>query len=144
VGRVLRSSSSRIGKMQTELAHIGITVVDLDRAVNWYKDSFGAREIKRTYKEDFGLTIALLELGDSHFELLQPDTPEERARIEGTLKELLQRVGDSHIALSVPDVKGTYDHLKANGAEMVTGLVEERLFFCRDPNGILIEVKQAS
>lgn len=144
MGKVLRSLLSRMGKMQTELAHIGITVVDLDRAVDWYKDSFGAREIKRTYKRDFGLTIALLELGDSHLELLQPDRPEERARIEGALKELLQRVGESHIALSVPDIKGTYDRLKANGAEMVTELIEERLFFCRDPNGVLIEVKQKS
>jgi methylmalonyl-CoA/ethylmalonyl-CoA epimerase len=133
---------SRIGKMQTELAHIGVTVVDLDSAVNWYKDSFGAREVTRTYKQDFGLTIALLELGDSHLELLQPDKAQERARIEGTLKELLQRVGESHIAVSVPDIIGTYDRLKANGAEMVTDLIEERLFFCKDPNGILIEVKQ--
>jgi len=128
--------------MKTEVAHFGISVANLDESVSWYKDTFGAREIKRTYKQDFGLTIALLELGDSHLELLQPDTPEERARIQGALKELLQRVGESHIAVSVSDVRGMYNRLKANGAEMVSGLVEERLFFCRDPNGVLIEVKQ--
>ena len=128
--------------MKTEVAHFGISVANLDESVSWYKDTFGAREIKRTYKQDFGLTIALLELGDFHLELLQPDTPEQTARIAGTLKELLQRVGASHIALSVSDVKGLYNRLKASGAEMVTELVGERLFFCRDPNGILIEVKQ--
>lgn len=144
MGKVSKLSSSRIGKMQSELAHIGITVVDLDRAVDWYKESFGAREVNRSYKKDFGLTIALLELGDSHLELLQPDRPEERARTKGTLKELLGRVGESHIALSVPDIRGTYDRLKLNKAEMVTDLYEERLFFCRDPNGVLIEVKQKS
>jgi len=74
--------------------------------------------------------------------LLQPDRTEQTTSIRGTLKELLQRVGDSHIALSVSDVKGVYDRLKANRAEMVTGLFEGRLFFCRDPNGVLIEVKQ--
>jgi len=88
------------------------------------------------------LTIALLELGNLHLELLQPDRPEQTTRIKGTLKELLQRVGDSHIALTVSDIKGVYEKLRSNGAELVTGLVEERLFFCRDPNGVLIEVKQ--
>jgi methylmalonyl-CoA/ethylmalonyl-CoA epimerase len=128
--------------MQTEVAHLGISVANLDESVSWYKDTFGAREIKRSYKQDFGLTIALLELGDSQLELLRPDTPEETAKTKGTLKELLQRVGESHIALSVSDVKRVYEKLKSNGAELVTGLVEERLFFCRDPNGVLIEVKQ--
>jgi len=128
--------------MQTEVAHIGISVVNLDEAVNWYEDNFGAQEVKGTYKEDLGLTIALLELGNLHLELLQPDRPEQTTSIKGTLKELLQRVGDSHIALSVSDVKGVYEKLRSNGAEMVTELIEERLFFCRDPNGVLIEVKQ--
>ncbi len=128
--------------MQTEVAHIGISVVNLDEAVNWYEDNFGAQEVKRTYKEDLGLTIALLELGNLHLELLQPDRPEQTTSIRGTLKELLQRVGTSHIALSVSDIKGTYHQLKENGAEMVTELFEGRLFFCRDPNGLLIEVKQ--
>jgi len=128
--------------MQTEVAHIGISVVNLDEAVNWYEGNFGAQEVKRTYKDDLGLTIALLELGNLHLELLQPDRPEQTTRIKGTLKELLQRVGDSHIALTVSDIKGVYEKLRSNGAELVTGLVEERLFFCRDPNGVLIEVKQ--
>jgi methylmalonyl-CoA/ethylmalonyl-CoA epimerase len=128
--------------MQTEVAHIGISVVNLDEALNWYEDNFGAQEVKRTYKEDLGLTIALLELGNLHLELLQPDRPEQTTRIKGTLKELLQRVGESHMALSVSDIRGVYEKLKSSGAELVTGLVEERLFFCRDPNGVLIEVKQ--
>lgn len=128
--------------MQTEVAHFGISVVNLDEAVNWYKGNFGAQEVKRIYKDDLGLTIAVLELGNLPLELLQPDRPEQTTTIEGTLQELLQRVGTSHIALSVSDVKGVYDKLKANGAEMVTGLFEGRLFFCRDPNGLLIEVRQ--
>jgi methylmalonyl-CoA/ethylmalonyl-CoA epimerase len=130
--------------MKTEVVHFGISVANLDESVSWYKDTFGAREIKRTYKQDFGLTIALLELGDSQLELLRPDSPEETAKIEGTLKELLQRVGETHIALSVSDVRGVYEKLKSTGTELVTGLVEERLFFCRDPNGVLIEVKKKS
>jgi len=130
--------------MQTELAHIGISVVNLDEALNWYKDNFGAQEVKRTYKEDLRLTIALLELGNLHLELLQPDRPEQTTSIKGTLEKLLQRVGTSHIAFSVSNVKGMYDKLKSDGVELVTELIEERLFFCRDPNGVLIEVKQKS
>jgi len=38
--------------MQTEVAHIGISVVNLDEAVNWYEGNFGAQEVKRTYKDD--------------------------------------------------------------------------------------------
>lgn len=140
--KVLRLSLSQTEKMQTEVTHFGISVANLDESVSWYKDTFGAREIKRIYKEDFGLTIALLQLGDSHLELLQPDRPERTVSIEGTLQELLQRIGTSHIALSVTDIKGVYEKLKSNGVELVTELIEERLFFCRDPNGVLIEVKQ--
>ncbi|MFQ5869253.1 MAG: VOC family protein [Candidatus Zixiibacteriota bacterium] len=128
--------------MQTEVTHFGISVVNLDEAVNWYKENFGAGEIKRTYKKDLGLSMALLELGNLDLELLQPDRPEQTTTIEGTLQELLQRVGASHIAVTVSDVKGVYEKLQSTGAEMVTGLFERRLFFCRDPNGVLIEVKQ--
>jgi len=128
--------------MQTEVGHFGISVVNLDEVVNWYEDNFGASEIKRTYKEALGLSIAVLELGNLHLELLQPDRPEQTTSIKGTLEKLLQRVGTSHIAFTVSDVKRMYDKLKANKAEIVTELVEERYFFCRDPNGLLIEVKQ--
>ncbi len=57
------------------LAHIGVAVNDIDEAIQWFKEKFGA-ELDTSKKEDgkydFGMhTSAVVKVGNVAFELMQ-------------------------------------------------------------------------
>ncbi len=122
--------------------HAGVTVTDLEVAVAWYAESFGFEETRRFEKAEFQVKGATLQLGDDVLELLEPYDPEPDPRAEGALEVLLARVGANHIALNVDDAATAFEKLQADGVSLVTELLEGRFFFCRDPFGTLIEVRQ--
>ena len=122
--------------------HAGVTVTDIDEAVAWYGASFGFEETRRFEKAELQIKGATLQLGDDVLELLEPYHPEPDPRTGGSLEALLARVGANHFALNVDDASAAYEKLRADGTEMVTELLEGRFFFCRDPFGTLIEVRQ--
>ena len=126
-----------------EIAHMGISVSQLDRAVKWYGDYFGFKEVKRFERTEFAVKGALLQLGTGFLELLAPKSPAPNFNIGKPLYIMLQKVGANHMALQVDDIQACYDDFKkCNSVGMVTGLVDGRLFFCTDPDGTVIEVKQ--
>ena len=124
------------------MEHAGVTVSDLDEAVAWYAASFGFEETRRFEKAELQIKGATLQLGDGVLELLEPYDPESDPRAGGSLEALLARVGANHFALNVDDVSVAYEKLRGERAELVTELLEEKFFFCRDPFGTLIEVRQ--
>ncbi|HDY89878.1 MAG TPA: VOC family protein [bacterium] len=88
-----------------------------------------------------------MKLGNSFFEILQPystlgDQPSSIKLKKETLETLLQKIGANHIALNVDDIESSYNKLKENNVEFVTELLDSKYFFCTDPDGILIEVRQ--
>ncbi|HTZ08822.1 MAG TPA: VOC family protein, partial [Acidimicrobiales bacterium] len=56
----------------TELDHVGIAVRDLDAAVAYYRDTFGATVAHRERIERDGVEEALLAVADSYIQLLCP------------------------------------------------------------------------
>ncbi len=46
-----------------------------------------------------------------------------------------------HRGISAEDVNAFYSELKSKKVELVTELMEQRFFFCKDPDGTLIEVR---
>ena len=58
----------------TEIDHVGIAVRDLETAVKWYEDMFGATVEHRERIEKDGVDEALLKVADSYIQLLQPFT----------------------------------------------------------------------
>lgn len=127
------------------LEHAAISVSDLDRAVDWYGRAFGFQEVGRSDKPALKVRIALLRLGDNLLEVFEPYQPKPLPEGESALDSALQRLGTKHMALAVDDAAAAYDHLKAQGAAFDTAVVAgatSRYFFCRDPDGILIEVIQ--
>lgn len=125
-----------------QIEHTGITVADIDGAVDWYRTNFGFEETRRFDKPELELKGATMQLGEDYLELLQPYAPAPVTGANGSLVALLKTPGVNHLALNVDDVTGAYDRLRENGVEFVTELLESRYFFCRDPFGSLIEVKQ--
>ena len=127
------------------LEHVAISVTDLDRTVDWYGRSFGFEEIARSDKPDLGVKVAAMRLGDRLLEIFQPYEPLPIPEGESALRTSLQRLGTKHMALAVDDIEAAAEQLRAGGAEIETDVVEgstSKYVFCRDPDGILIEVIQ--
>src|SRR3954463_7695255 len=56
----------------TEIDHVGIAVRDLDTAITWYEEMFGATVEHRERIEKDGVDEALLRVAESYIQLLQP------------------------------------------------------------------------
>jgi methylmalonyl-CoA/ethylmalonyl-CoA epimerase len=56
----------------TEIDHVAIAVNDLDAAVAYYADTFGATVAHRERVESDGVEEALLQVADSYIQLLTP------------------------------------------------------------------------
>ena len=56
----------------TEVDHVAIAVRDLDAAIKWYEEAFGATVAHREVVERDGVEEALLGVADSYIQLLTP------------------------------------------------------------------------
>jgi len=96
----------------TEIDHVAIAVRDLDAAIDYYRDTFGATVDHRELVDSDGVEEALLKVADSYIQLLtptRPDSPVAKAidkRGEG-LHHVGYRVADCAEALqAVKDAGG--------------------------------------
>ena len=97
------------------LDHVALAVVDLDATLAEYSRLFGAEPLYREVVEEQGVEEAMIAVGGSFIQLLQPldaNTPVGR---------FLQTRGEGmhHIALAVADIEAALEHLKAEGARLV-------------------------
>ncbi|MBD3322251.1 MAG: hypothetical protein GF350_14220 [Chitinivibrionales bacterium] len=122
--------------------HVGITVSDLERSVAWYREHFGFIEVRRFEKPGLEIKAAVIQLNGIQFELLQPANPVGRERPVSPLVKELKASGANHIALGVADISRCYETLENSGCTMVTELLGGKMFFCKDPDGTMLEVKQ--
>jgi methylmalonyl-CoA/ethylmalonyl-CoA epimerase len=125
--------------------HIGVAVADLDAAIAIHRDSYGMPLVHRETIESQGVQAALLEVGDSHVELLAPladDTPVGR---------FLARRGPGlhHVAYRVDDVAAALDDLRAAGLRLIdeaprAGIRGSRVAFLHPSacGGVLTELVQ--
>jgi len=102
----------------TELDHVAIAVRDLDAAVAWYRDTFGAEVAHREVVERDGVEEALLAVADSYVQLLTPtrdDSPV--ARYLGAKGE-----GLHHVGYRVADCAAALDAAVAAGARAIDAM----------------------
>lgn len=97
------------------LDHVAIAVRDLDAALAEYRRLFGAEALYREVVEEQGVEEAMIAVGGSFVQLLEPlseDTPVGR---------FAERKGEGlhHIAFAVSDIEASLEHLRAEGARMV-------------------------
>lgn len=97
------------------LDHVAIAVNDLDAAVAEFRDQYNADPISREVVEEQGVEEAMIAIGGSHVQLVQPldaDSPVGR---------FLSKHGEGlhHVAFAVPDIGAAIDHLQATGARLV-------------------------
>lgn len=146
-----------MGKIDT-IAHIGITVHDLDRSVKFYCDNFGF-----TYLRGAHFTPSFFAQNHSLYQL-DPQTtqchtavllaPDQHVQLElfrfsdhlPAERVPWNRNGITHFAVTTTDVLALADQLKQNGVEfcMEVGTRPDggHWVFVRDPDGNLIEVME--
>jgi len=95
--------------------HVGVAVEDIDSSLALYRDSLGMALVHRETIESQGVDAALLDIGDSHVELLAPlgpDTP---------VGKFLGKRGPGlhHVAYRVDDVAETLRVLAAAGMRLI-------------------------
>jgi len=95
--------------------HVGVAVADLDAAIALYRDTYGMALVHRETIESQGVDAALLDVGESHVELLAPlgeDTPVGRFLAK-------RGPGLHHVAYRVDDVAATLDALRSAGLRLI-------------------------
>jgi methylmalonyl-CoA/ethylmalonyl-CoA epimerase len=99
----------------TEVDHVAIAVRDLDAAVAWYADAFGAQVVHREVVEHDGVEEALLAVADSYVQLLTP------TRDESTVARYLATRGEGlhHVGYRVADCAAALRQAAAAGARPI-------------------------
>ncbi len=101
--------------MLNKIDHVAIAVHDLEAAVEHYRALYGVEPIHRETIEDQMVEEALIPVGESLIQLLTPTSP------HSTVARFLERNGEGlhHVGYEVPDIQGTLDHLKTQGARLI-------------------------
>ena len=102
------------GKL-TDIDHVGIAVRDLDAAVAWYQQMFGAEVYHRERIESDGVDEALIKVADSYIQLLQPFTD------TSPLAKYMERNGEGlhHVGYRVADCAQALESVKAHGHRVI-------------------------
>jgi methylmalonyl-CoA epimerase len=133
--------------MLGRIDHVGVAVEDLDAAIHLYAEVLGMPLVHREVVEQQGVEAVLLDVGESHVELLAPlgpDTP---------VGKFLAKKGPGlhHVAYGVEDIDTTLDALKAAGTRLIDetpriGIRNSRVAFVHPAatGGVLTEIVQAA
>jgi methylmalonyl-CoA epimerase len=99
----------------TEIDHVAIAVADLDAAIAWYADVFGATLTHREVVESDGVEEALLAVADSFIQLLSPTTE------TSTVAKYLATKGEGihHVGYRVADCAVALEAVKASGGRVI-------------------------
>jgi methylmalonyl-CoA/ethylmalonyl-CoA epimerase len=131
--------------MIKRIAHIGIAVADLEKAVRTFAGVLGMPDEGREQLEDRDLKTAFLRAGESHVELIESlgeDTP---------IAKYLRKRGEGihHICFEVDDLDGALRRCRAAGIEVIgdggeAGAQGKRVAFLhpRSTHGVLIELSE--
>jgi methylmalonyl-CoA/ethylmalonyl-CoA epimerase len=101
--------------MIEKIHHVGIAVHSLEEALRFYRDTLGLHVHASAEVADQGVKAALLTIGQSEIELLEPLSP------DSAVGKFLQRKGEGlhHICFQTPDVDSELRQLKEKGVELV-------------------------
>ncbi len=133
--------------MLGRIDHVGVAVEDLDGALALYGDRLAMPTAHRETVEEQGVEAVLLDVGDSHVELLcplGPDTPVGRFLAK-------KGPGLHHVAYGVEDIEQTLEQLNGQGVRLIDetprpGIRGSRVAFLHPAatGGVLTEIVQGA
>jgi len=134
------------------LRHVGITVLDIDESISFYRDILGF-EVSRVMSESgehidkFSalsnvkvVTVKMTDKRGGMIELLKYDSHERALEIDN-----ITRIGCSHIAMTVKNLDLLLDKITKKGyiincEPQLSPDGKVKLTFCRGPDGVLLEL----
>ncbi len=130
-----------------KLNHVAIAVPDLAAAAAVYRETLGAAVSDPQALPEHGVTVAMVDLGNSQIELMEPLG--EESPIAGFL-ERHPAGGMHHVCYEVDDIAAARDRLREQGARVLgdgeprTGAHGKPVLFLhpKDFCGTLIELEQ--
>ncbi len=101
--------------MLKRIHHIGVVVPDLEQAYRFWRDTLGLEFTKSATIEEQGVKAALLKVGDSEIELLEPLSPDN-----GVGKFLARRGGGlHHLCFETDDVGRELEGARNKGLPLI-------------------------
>lgn len=99
----------------TEIDHVAIAVNDLETAIAYYRDTFGAEVEHREVVESDGVEEALLKVAESYIQLLTP------TRDDSPVAKYLANKGEGihHVGYRVADCAEALDAVKRQGGRVI-------------------------
>ena len=123
--------------------HIGIAVKSLAEAVKVYEHAIGLELAGFDEVDEQGVRVAMLNIGESRFELLEPTCP------DSPIEKFMTKRGEGihHIAVRVDNIEETLKQLKAAGVRLIDetpkrGAHNTRVAFIHpsSTHGVLLEL----
>src|SRR5687767_13267737 len=110
----------------TGIHHVSILVSDIERAVVWYRETLGLKEVKRP--SNFVTPVRWFELGEQQIHLIPSDEPDA--------------ISPRHFALHVDDCRAARETMAARGVEVreTVPVAGADRFFITDPAGNNLEI----
>jgi methylmalonyl-CoA/ethylmalonyl-CoA epimerase len=128
-----------------KIDHIGIATRQLKDATALWRDALGLEVDSTEDVDEQGVRIAMLPIGETHIELLEPLTP------ESPVGKFLDKRGPGihHIAIRVVDIRAALGQLKEKGARLIDETPRIGAGGClvafihpSSTNGVLLELVQ--
>lgn len=124
-----------------KLSHVGIAVLDMDRALEDYARLLGYEKSDEVLVESEHVRVAMLKMGNAELELLSPTG-------DGAVAKFLKEKGEGlhHVAFEVEDVQKAIADAERNGFRVVDKVPREGAWGAeaafvhpKGAHGILIE-----
>ena len=131
--------------MFARIDHIGVAVADLDAALAHYERDYEMTVVHREVVAEQGVEAVLLDVGESHVELLAPTGPET------PVGRFLAKRGPGlhHVAYQTADIDSELARLRAAGVRLIAdaprvGIRSSRVAFLHPAStgGVLTEIVQ--
>ncbi len=98
-----------------KINHLGIATKGIDEALKFWADALGLENVHIEVVEDQKVRVAMLPLGESRIELLEPTSE------DSPISKFLEKRGGGihHIAVEVEDIEAALAKLKRAGARLI-------------------------
>lgn len=98
-----------------KINHLGIATKGIDEALKFWSDALGLENVHTEIVEDQKVRVAMLPLGESRIELLEPTSE------DSPISKFLEKRdgGIHHVAVEVDDIEASLAKLKADGMRLI-------------------------
>jgi len=98
-----------------KIDHIGIAVKSLREAIKVYEETLGLKVSGYDEVDEQGVRVAMLNIGESRIELLEPTRP------DSAIEKFMTKRGEGihHIAVRVENIEAALERLKSSGVRLV-------------------------